>query len=284
MTEKQMRAYSFEGLYAQLRAQMLRAEIIKSGRWQSTDVGHIDALDTPELWDVTLRSQMPETEEGAQRYYLPNLPWAEEHFQERVGGKPTNPGDTYMRWPWYKGGVENHKQSGEFSHTYQERIWPKWAMGGRNWAGQNWHKGIRYDYGDLNDVVELLTREPLTRQAYLPIWFPEDTGVVHGERVPCSIGYQFLIRNNHMNMIYTIRSCDFVRYLRDDLYLACRLAQWVRDKVVDNWVYSEGEFEVRRIDMGSLTMHIGSLHCFRGDLQKLTREHEEYMRNVASTN
>jgi hypothetical protein len=36
------------------------------------------------------------------------------------------------------------------------------------------------------------------------------------------------------------------------------LAQWVRDEV-------EGELAEGRMDMGELTMHIGSFHIFDGD-------------------
>lgn len=253
-----------------IRRDLIRAPIVASGRWQSRNVedvlppGMVDLYDTPELVDIYVRlNNIPETRAELDKFISPNQPWVEEHFQERVSGKPTNPGDTYYRWPWYEGGVENHKEQGQFSHTYQERFWPK-AAGMHVPEGQSYsHSGIRYDYGDLDDVVDLLAREPLTRQAFLPVWFPEDTGVVHGERVPCSIGYQFLIRDGRLNVIYTIRSCDFVRYFRDDIYLACRLAQWVRSRIDE------------KLLMGWCTMNIGSLHCFRGDLPKLKREHEE---------
>ena len=67
------------------------------------------------------------------------------------------------------------------------------------------------DYGDLDDVVTLLTNDPLTRQAFLPMWFPEDTGVVHGTRVPCSLGYHFMQRDGRLSITYYIRSCDIVR-------------------------------------------------------------------------
>src|ERR1044071_3943584 len=31
---------------------------------------------------------------------LPNLPFADVHFDERVGGEPTNPGEAWKIWPW----------------------------------------------------------------------------------------------------------------------------------------------------------------------------------------
>ena len=71
--------------------------------------------------------------------------------------------------------------------------------------------GIRFSYGDFNDVLDLLEKEPFTRQAFLPIWFPEDTGCHHGERVPCTIGYHFMRRGNFLSVVYMIRSCDYIR-------------------------------------------------------------------------
>jgi hypothetical protein len=67
-----------------------------------------------------------------------------------------------------------------------ERYWPKYINWAQDEEPQDAMFGIRYNYGDLNDVVDLLARSPATRQAVLPVWFPEDTGAVHGERVPCS--------------------------------------------------------------------------------------------------
>ncbi len=87
--------------------------------------------------------------------------------------------------------------------------------------------GIRYNYGDFGDVIRLLQREPFTRQAFLPMWFPEDTGSVHGERVPCTIGYHFMRRGNYLHIVYYIRSCDYLRHFRDDIYVACINLMWV---------------------------------------------------------
>jgi thymidylate synthase len=207
----------------------------------------------------------PEDLKYYQRDIGPNLPWADRHFElERVSGEPINPGETWKEWP-YAHSADKFRRAGEcFSHTYAERYWPKEANG-ELLGDLRPLQGVRYLYGDLNDVVRLLVREPLTRQAYLPVWFPEDTGVVHGERVPCTLGYHFMRRNDELSVFYPIRSCDFVRHFRDDLYLTVRLLLWVL-------------YEARKLDPtwnsvrpGIFTMWIGSLHCFLGDYQRLFR-------------
>jgi thymidylate synthase len=243
--------------------------------WQSLDVRGKPQGTTVELENVVLQGwYVPTTVEALQLKATPNLPWAENQFLERVAGKPLNPGETYKEWPWYRGNVEQHKEQGKFSHTYMERYWPK---------GSTILKpdGLRTppvpakSVGDLNDVVRLLAREPTTRQAYLPVWFPTDTGAVHGERVPCSLGYLFLLRDGKLNITYYIRSCDFLRHFRDDVYMTARLCQWVLfelQKYGDGVTPGSPDFW-DDVMPGRLTMHIGSLHVFAGDLPKLRREY-----------
>jgi thymidylate synthase len=184
-------------------------------------------------------------------------------------------GGAYKNWPWYRGNVEQHKEQGQFSHTYQERFWPRqagdtWVKGyeDRDFAAETKDNvGLRYRYGDLNDVLDLLAREPYTRQAYLPIFFPEDTGAHHGERIPCTLGYHLMLRDNQLHCFYPMRSCDYIRYFADDAYMAARLVQWVIDELQDR----EG-IPWSDITPGFLNMSIASLHVFEGDMPKLRRE------------
>jgi hypothetical protein len=246
--------------------------------WQALDVSNKPQGATVELMNFCLDLGIPDNIEELQAKIRPNLPWAEEHFQERVSGIPYNPPPSAANWPFTQGKHKEHTQvsraaEGQFSHTYPERFWPKQA--GRYVdhaipvAGGKTNIGIRYEYGDLLDVVNLLARQPTTRQAYLPVFFPEDTGAVHGQRIPCSIGYQFLMREDKLNVLYTIRSCDLLRHFADDVYMACRLGQWVREACEQH----EGpELEWVDVEMGRLFMHIGSLHVFEGDLPNLRRK------------
>ena len=123
-------------------------------------------------------------------------------------------------------------------------------------------QGIREPYGDLGDVVSLLKREPHTRQAYLPIFFPEDTGAVHGGRIPCSLGYHFIQRDGFLHVSYQLRSCDIYRHMRDDIYLTSRLLLWVLNEVREehSWMVP-----------GSLDMQITSLHCFISDYELINK-------------
>lgn len=242
-----------------------------STRWQGQDISKLGHMVPIELQNVNFEMNMAENIGGAQRFIQPNLPWAEDHFLERVGGVPLNPPPSAKIWPFAQAGHAEHTDDyGMFSHTYPERFWPKHA--GHDISGYcpgevgydeleceaGPNAGIRYSYGDLNDVARMLHDDPATRQAYLPIWFPEDTGATQGQRVPCSLGYHFMIRRGRLNMTYIIRAVDFMRHFRDDVYMAVRLGQWMANVA-----------NVPDLRVGTLTMHVMSMHCFAGDMRAL---------------
>ena len=121
--------------------------------------------------------------------------------------------------------------------------------------------GYRFPVGDMSDVVTMLVNDPTTRQAYLPIWFPEDTGATAGQRVPCTLGYHFMIRDGRLHMSYFMRSLEIYRHFTNDVYMAVRLAQEVARTV--------GEELDQAIDVGQLFMNATSLHGFVGDKSKI---------------
>jgi hypothetical protein len=226
---------------------------VKTEKWQG--------IDSPDdMWEVMNHSFqffIPHTLEELVSEVKPNLPWADDHFRERVGGLPLNPPPSHEWWPFSQKNNEQFGGNTQFSHTYPERIWPK----NSGPDGDSVHlEGIRFKYGDLGDVVNLLEKEPYTRQAFLPIWFPEDTGTVHGERVPCTIGYQFMRRGDHFHMVYYIRSCDYIRHFRDDVYMACRKLMWILDILKERNPDLWGN-----VTPGYFAMHITSLHCFNSE-------------------
>lgn len=219
-----------------------------------------------EAMDLAFKCPIPQTQTLATTEIKPNMDWAEVHFQERVSGKPLNPPPSHNEWPFGQKNNEKFTEQEKFDHTYPERFWPKFAgefSGGTN-DGIRPLEGIRFQYGDLTDVIDQLNTDDLTRQAYLPIFFPEDTGAKGGKkRVPCTLGYHFVIRDGYLHLTYLMRSCDALRHFRDDLYMAVRLAQHICRKL--NYEYSK---RTQLIIPGMLKFYATSYHIFE-DEQKL---------------
>ena len=206
---------------------------------------------TYELANVVLKYSPSADIETEMEKLDPDLPWAEHHFLERVSGKPLNPAPSYVDWPWHGAAKDKHIDQGVFDHTYPERYWPKHAV-----MKSMPLTGIRFEYGDLADVVTQLIKSPFTRQAYLPMWFPEDTGATQGQRVPCTLGYHFIRNGPRLDCNYFIRACDLTRHFKNDVYMTVRLMQWVTQQV-KTWE----EYPL----VGNLTMFISNLHILQGD-------------------
>lgn len=226
----------------------------------------------------------------------PNLPWADDHFEERVCGAPINPGIQWANWPWGGSADKFRDRNGQFNHNYMERYWPKktrflfpstradeWheeytRLAGLDPTGEGYIGtwGIRNEYGDLNDLVKQLVKNPLSRQEWFPIFHPEDVGEVVGGRKPCSLGYQFWVRDGRLHVYYPMRSCDFMHHMQDDIYLTIRLLLWVLDKCtnLEADAHSGGPDSAywTKVKPGTFTMHCTSLHVFANDMVAMKKE------------
>lgn len=249
----------FREMRTSLIRELLKTEPFDAGKWQRLDVSGSDAHQTFELQQITIFYPMPQTQSDAISFIGPDLPWAEGHFRERIAGEPINPGDWHDKWPYHLNAEKLHQHEGKYDHNYMERFWPKNLM----------PQGYRFKTGDLRDVADLLIAEPYTRQAYLPVWFPEDTGVTEGQRVPCTLGYQFLIRDGQMHLSYHLRSCEAYRHFTNDVYMAVRLAQMIVNDMHLRCASKMREIAPEGLQLGNLHMTIGSFHGFVGDQANL---------------
>jgi thymidylate synthase len=187
-----------------------------------------------EILNVSFESQIPNSVEEITNQCKPFLPWAEEHFNERVSGLPLNPPPSHERW---LRDSDKSMKDGKFSHSYPERM-----------------------YENLFVLVELLKKDPLTRQAYLPIWSLEDGKMAfNNERVPCTFGWHWIYRNGSLHCFYPMRSCDAIRHFHNDVYFASRLTLWLIEKT-----------GMKAIP-GKLTFFAVSFHCFSNDRYTLER-------------
>lgn len=241
------------------------SRIVRTERWQGVDVSKRPEASMREIvgWDF----RVPMTGEDLDLYrrdIQPNLPWADIHFEERVCGYPMNPGESWKIWPWAQSASNFTDEKGRFEVNYMERFWAAGEFEDTPREGESTRlTGIRgRRYGDLGSIIDLLEREPFTRQAYMPIFFPEDTGA--GGRVPCTLGYHWMVRSGHIHVHYPIRSCDYYRHFRDDIYLCIRLTFWILQQL-----RSRNPRFWDKITPGYYSMWIGSLHMFVNDYVKV---------------
>jgi thymidylate synthase len=182
----------------------------------------------------------------------PVLNYIAQEFQDRVGGVAMNPGNS---WVWRKNlWNEFLDKNGKFHYTYSERITPQ-----------------------LSIILQELQKHPDTRQAIINIHsniapFPTTTcpptddstyavlpsqdlrNIGGAGRIPCSMYYQVMIRNNKIDLIYTMRSCDFLTHFPVDIMLALRMQSYVAGMLGKS--------------IGNFTYFTGSLHAYKKDMQE----------------
>ena len=161
------------------------------------------------------------------KYMKANKEWVLREFSERLDPDFINPGKA---WKLRREVWEPFLHDGKFSYSYNERIQPQ-----------------------IDKIIEELKIHPGSRQCVLPIFQPQDLDKFGKERIPCCIMYQFLIRKNKLNLIYTMRSSDLLTHLVYDIYLAISLQEYVAEKL--------------KIEVGNFYHFISSLHAYRKDLE-----------------
>jgi len=197
-----------------------------------------DDFTTKELQAYSFDVMSPDPAEALQcveRWYGNTVrTWVEAEFEERVDptGRGQNPGNAWrIRKEVWEQFLEN---TGRFAYTYSERMSPQ-----------------------LPPVIRELKAHPSSRQAIIELHsnvydLPRLGGL---RRIPCSMFYQFLIRNGAMDCIYVMRSSDFLTHFVDDLTLAILLQDYFRVQVD------------RSLAMGKFSMFVSSLHAFKKDLR-----------------
>jgi len=128
-----------------------------------------------------------------------------------------------------------------------------------------WCKFIRngvfsYSYAErmqeqLPYIIRELKSKPNTRQAVMTMYDKHNDMLHWGgkDRVPCSLTYQFLLREDKLVLIYNQRSCDFIKFFPSDVWLTVQLLKHVAYKI--------GK------EPGQFIHFLGSLHAFAGDLK-----------------
>jgi len=145
---------------------------------------------------------------------------------------PVNPGTSHECRPdtW-----NEFLHDGKFAYTYNERYW------------QN---------KQLDKVVEEIVQRPESRQIMLTMYdmHYDLRSWGGGARVPCSVDYQFLMREDRLDLIYHMRSCDFYEHFPYDVMLTHLLQSYVAGQA--------------NVKCGKFIHFMGSLHAYKKDWGK----------------
>lgn len=108
----------------------------------------------------------------------------------------------------------------------------------------------------LGYVVDTLEKDNDSRQAVLNIW-RERPG--ESKDIPCTTNMQFIIRDNKLNMITTMRSHDIVLGFTYDVFSFSMVAKAVQLLLKDRGI---------NVDLGQLTVTAGSMHLYETHYEK----------------
>lgn len=202
---------------------------------QNKNIENDDNYSTKELQFYSYRIIDPLEGDKFPKNFVPNLKWATAEWQERVLGiecTPVNPGEAYK----LRDDVWNEflNKEGKFDYNYSERF----ALNGQ-----------------VLKVIEALKRDPMSRQAYISVWRPEDSSYLGTaiSRVPCSLGYLFQYRQGKLNLEYNMRSCDFGTHFRNDVFEALMLLGYLSN--------------LTGLPAGDFIHHIASFHVYKKDIK-----------------
>jgi thymidylate synthase len=169
-------------------------------------------------------------------------------LDDRTASEPTNPGRSYLHresvWTEFL-------HTGKFAYTYSERIIPQLV-----WIVQELRKNPETRQAIINihsNIKPMTSYSQDSKRAVVTSVDLKNRG--GGGRIPCSMYYQFLIREGQLECIYTMRSCDLLTHFPIDVSLALGLRKIVADQIGIS-------------DKGMFTYFAGSLHAYYKDIKE----------------
>ena len=183
--------------------------------------------------------------------------WIKEDFIERISLN-VNPWEARKIRPW----------------VWEEFIHDDWFHS---------YKTFDYTYSErirLLDLLWQIDQHPTSRQYVFNIRRDDDRFWVNGKRrIPCSLNYQILVRPNWeidndgkpifaVNMIYNMRSCDFLTHFPIDIIQAVNLLKHITEHMNNNQNFKEYDTTKWHdtYALWKLYYNCASLHLYKKDL------------------
>jgi len=172
-------------------------------------------------------------------------------FRERVCGSAHNPGKAYL---YRKDLWEEFLHGGKFAYTYSERITPQLpTILGELQTNPESRQAIINIHSNICPQIDRQLKDTGQDTNFVG-WSADLHNRGGGGRIPCSMYYQIMIREEKVDFIYAMRSCDFLTHFPVDISLALLLQDWFSDKL--------------ELDVGTFTWFCGSLHAYAKDMKE----------------
>lgn len=118
-----------------------------------------------------------------------------------------------------------------------------------------------------NNIIEELVRDQDSRRAVITINYSWDM-MNPGKDVPCTLNWQFLIRDERLHMIVRMRSNDSFMGLIYDVYSFTMFQEYMLNQL--NIIFDN------KIKMGKYIHNAGSMHLYERDVEKCKFVLNEY--------
>lgn len=199
-----------------------------------------DIHDKPEFETKEIQAYSFAILDSSDRDAMPNvhLDYCKVEILERTSGSYSNPGTAYLTrkevWDEFLVPAEpSHIAATKFDYTYSERM-----------------------FWQLEKVKQELIQHQATRQAIIEIHDRKvDQYNMGTKRIPCSMFYQFMVRDGKLDILYVMRSTDFFTHFQNDIWLAVGLQTWMAKQL--------------EMPVGKFIMFASSLHAYKKDWEGL---------------
>jgi len=140
----------------------------------------------------------------------------EDHLQMYNPGHITKYSKLYNRW----------LKDNYFNYTYGERIL-RYPYSMENISGK--HKGIGWDFNQLDKAINLIAKNPTTRKACISTWYPPtDLGNPY---CPCNTFFQLFERDGLLNWVTVVRSLDVFRGFTENIFMFTMWQEYAAKKL-----------------------------------------------------
>lgn len=162
---------------------------------------------------------------------------------------------------WYMGGKDDLDFIKYYAPSYG-----RYSDDGKRLHGAYGPRIFKSDYvaeenSQWTKVKQILQKDPDSRQAVIPIYSADDTGL-NTKDMPCTLSLQFLIRNSQLNMLVNMRSNDLWLGGLIDVFCFTALQELMALEL--------------NLPLGIYQHHVGSYHMYERNFEDVVQVLEQH--------